>query len=114
MTSFGNTLYVKFVSDTSTSGTGFRASYTTATAGKQYFYFLSSRATGLPVCSILKFISEASHLNLLFFCVLNVFLLGIQPSFTVRNYDFLVVSHLKCRATLTNFKITKQLKVVVK
>ena len=33
-TSFGNSLYVKFVTDSSTDGTGFRAQYTTATAGK--------------------------------------------------------------------------------
>ena len=33
VTSFGNSLYVKFLSDSSSSGTGFRAEYTTATAG---------------------------------------------------------------------------------
>ena len=33
VTSFGNSLYVRFLSDTSTSGTGFRATYTTATSG---------------------------------------------------------------------------------
>ena len=33
VTSFGNSLYVKFQSDSSSSGTGFRAEYTTATAG---------------------------------------------------------------------------------
>jgi len=32
VTSFGNSLYVKFLSDSSSSGTGFRAEYTTATA----------------------------------------------------------------------------------
>ena len=34
------------------------------------------------VSSSLKFITEASHLNLWFFCDLNLFLLGIQPPFT--------------------------------
>ena len=34
------------------------------------------------MCSSLKSISEASHLNLLLFYVLNLFLLGIQPPFT--------------------------------
>eukprot|EP00795_Rhopilema_esculentum_P014104 gene14104-5092_t len=32
VTSFGNSLYVRFLSDTSSSGTGFRATYTTATS----------------------------------------------------------------------------------
>ena len=32
--------------------------------------------TRLPVCSSLRFISEASHLNLMFFCVFNLFLLS--------------------------------------
>lgn len=39
VTSFGNSLYIKFRSDISTSGTGFRAEYTTATAGRDSFLF---------------------------------------------------------------------------
>ena len=35
------------------------------------------------MCSSLKFKSDASHLNLLYFCVLNLYLLGIQPPFTI-------------------------------
>ena len=38
---------------------------------------------GHPVCSSLKFVSEVSHLSLLSFCVLNLFLLGKQ---LVNNY----------------------------
>ena len=34
ITSFGNTLYVRFVSDSSSTRPGFRAEYTSATAGK--------------------------------------------------------------------------------
>ena len=39
------------------------------------------------MCSSLKFILEASQLNLAFFCVLNLLLLGIQPPLTVRNFE---------------------------
>ena len=46
---------------------------------------LSSCVNGHPVRNRLKFISEASRLNLVFFLcfVLNLFLLGIQPLLTV-------------------------------
>ena len=48
--------------------------------------------TQCVVVSSVKVVSVASHLNLLFFCVLNLFLLGIQPPFTVSKFS--VVSHL--------------------
>ena len=36
-----------------------------------------------PPESKLKFMSVGSHLNLVFFCISNLFLLGTQPPFTV-------------------------------
>ena len=44
---------------------------------------LTPWAIGHQVCSSSKFVSEASYLELLFICVLNLFLLAIQPPFTV-------------------------------
>ena len=44
---------------------------------------MSDRTLSVSVCSSFKFISEASPLNLLFFCVLNLVSLGIQSLFTV-------------------------------
>ena len=75
------------------------------------------------MCSSLKFESEESHLNLLYFCVLYLPFLGIQPPF-IHNFEFfgsephLVQSHLhlqlswlctKGGSLLKKFKITKQL-----
>ena len=82
------------------------------------------------MCNSLKFVSEASHLNLLFVGVLSLYLLCIYTAtfhcFVILKFS--VVSHLKCRSTLSltiyvdlhlrwlateNFKIAKQSKVAV-
>lgn len=44
VTSFGNSLFVKLVTDASTSGIGFRAEYTTATSGIIFFVSFVSTA----------------------------------------------------------------------
>ena len=70
------------------------------------------------MCHSLKFISEASHFNLLFFCVFNSYLLGLQPPFTVSfffwNFRFAIEVALHLRwLTTEKFQNNETVKVVV-